>query len=369
MSRGLASLRGYQEGGEIPDVFAKMLAAIRSGASQQALPDSLKGRQRAQMMRDLDRFGADTTQINQKGIYDLFRGGELEELLELVSQMNEREASATRYGESAGPFAKLGVGTPPHGSDMYVSPHILEEDRPITVTPYSQVSGRGGFYEHDASYDRRDWPPPFHDEEKRTHSINLNLLHPFGTSYAPNWFSKATRTEWEGSPRENLRQTLLHELGHGIGEENRLEAFGLGAYKDEVDADNFAAILQAVLDSSPDDTRRDVLDEAQRLYWEASNAYKYDFPEDVAMRRSGWATPRQYSGTGKRDDPYVINPYYMETAKRSQRDQMRPFLERILSIPMYEGHHLNEPTAEEGLSGKWHRGIRSLRNLWDRVRS
>ena len=88
MANGIASLRGYQE---IPDVYANILAAIRSGASQQVLPDTLKGEQRAEWMRDLDYLGTDTTQVNQQGIYNLFRD-ELPELLELVSQLHPEES-------------------------------------------------------------------------------------------------------------------------------------------------------------------------------------------------------------------------------------------------------------------------------------
>ena len=93
MVNGIASLRGYQE---IPDVYAKMLAAIRSGASQQALPDTLKGEQRAQMMRDLHEMGADTAQINQQGFYNLFTD-ELPELLEFFKKTTILVPTETSY--------------------------------------------------------------------------------------------------------------------------------------------------------------------------------------------------------------------------------------------------------------------------------
>ena len=330
MANGIASLRGYQE---IPDVYANILAAIRSGASQQVLPDTLKGEQRAEWMRDLDYLGTDTTQVNQQGIYNLFRD-ELPELLELVSQLHPEESR--------------------------------NKDRLLAIEPYSGgTAGRanvGGTY--------------YPDE----HKINLNLLLPTAGSDVGGHFNIfQTQEDWESSPAENVRRILFHELGHAAGTFSRgwspLSGFDLSTWKQrtgEIHPDNFAAILQAVRSASPEDSRRDVLDEAQRLNWADTSGYKYRTGEGgdrIARRQPGWVGPENYTGYGLRNDPLVVNPSYVRRVSRIQRNQMRPTLERILATPMYEGHSLNEPVAAEGLGGKWHRGIRSLRNLWDRVRS
>jgi len=335
MVNGIASLRRYQEGGEIPDVYANILAAIRSGVSQQALPDSLKGRERAQMMRDLDRFGADTAQINQKGIYNFFRD-ELPELLELVSQ-------------------------------------ISEHDQPLTIEPYSSRDFTGGQYIQQGFYDQ---------SAEGGNKIRLNLLPSIASNarleILPGFSQALTQEGWEKSPAEVVRENLFHELGHASDPhlyENLADARESDLLNaTEPYADNFAAILKAIRDASPEDTRRDVLDEAQRLYWTSGNTYKYRPGMRYAKEQPGWAGwPEDFTGVGSPDDPWVINPSYMEEVERSQRDQMRPILDQILDARMYEGHSLNEPVAAEGLRGGWHRGIQSLRsglsNLWDRVRS
>jgi hypothetical protein len=308
MSNGIRSIPRYQNGSATsPDPEEERIRRIWQLIAEQAAgveplrwerPDTLVDDERGEMMQLLHTLGADTAQVNQRGISDYFQSDELGRTLELASQLR---------------------GGPPPSMDTY-----------------SELDAVGGRYS------------PSTDE------VSLNVLMSMipqhvGNTDLPSWLASRrlpgmTQERWEQRPEDQLRSVVAHEIGHSIpGEFSTDKVFPQSLTRSEQSADNFAAVLAAINDASPDASERDILDSAQKIYWGEHGL------------KSQYGVEGAYSGSGGHEDPYIINPSYMESVSGEQRSSMRPYLERILAMNQYEDHPLNR-----GLLDILREGIGSL---------
>ena len=329
MSSGIAGFRRYQVGGNVtssdPDQeerrreIWRMMAAQRGARSPASLPlsrpDTLMGDERWRMMQFLDQFGADTTQINQRGISDYFQSDELGRTLELASQLRGGPPpSMSTYAERSGISGRYSPDTDEVGLNVLLSmipQHIKDTDLPPWLTS-------------------RDLP-------------------------------EMTQERWEQTPADQIRSTVAHEIGHSIpGDFSTNEVFPQSLTRSEQAADNFGSVLAAISNASPDASERDILDSAQRIYWgpHALGAM-YSGEEPSFTDRYPWmAGPDDYSGSGGYEDPYIINPSYMESVSGEQRALMRPYLQRILATEQYADHPLRALMEERPDNRGWFSRLR-----------
>jgi len=392
--RGIASLRGYQRGGSTdPDQEEKRRRLLQLMAEARAerrapwrpdyteglpfsRPDTLMGDERGDMMRTLNRFGADTTQVSQEGISDFFQGDEYGDVMGLVSQIREQYNDARPSGSSYRLPSQRVPSVATHGDKNYRITGDYWGGGAATrdVIPDGSIihgSPRKGHYvmEDDGKkVFRSGWEPSLSPEEiasltpqerslyeRGVDSIRLNIVSSLqgqhGRGPANYWTRGMTERGWEEGPEESLRETLAHELGHSLGH-------------GEQSSDDFAAVVQAVRGASPNASFEDVLEAARKTYWATLNEYKYE--------RMGQSSRGQ--GIGTYEDPIVVDPNSVRGMAEQQRSEMRPFLEEILATPAYAGHPINVREAErielerlnnrgllEKLSDKVRQGIGSLR--------
>lgn len=264
-------------------------------------PDTLMGDERGDMMRFLDRYGADTTQVSQGGIQDFFQGDEYGDILGLIAQMRENAPAQERLSEQRMPSVGTYSSPTSVGGTYYEGggePINLSAEEIANLTP-----------EERSMFERPD------------DSIRLNILNAMLGQHGRRTNVLMGKEGWEQEPEEDLRGTLAHELGHSLG-------------AGEQGSDDFAAVVQAVRSASPDASFEDVLDAAQRIYWSDSNAYKH--------RRAG---DRQ-TGRGSYEDPFVYDPQYIQDIKEQQNIEMRPWLEKVLATPAYADHPIHALEAE-----------------------
>jgi hypothetical protein len=286
------------------------------------------GDERGDMMRFLDRYGADTTQVSQGGIQDFFQGDEYGDILGLIPQMRENAPAQERMSEQRMPSV-----------ETYSSP---------TSVGGTYYEGGGGPINLSAKEIANLTPEERSMFERPDDSIRLNILNAMLGQHGRRTNVLMGKEGWEQEPEEDLRGTLAHELGHSLG-------------AGEQGSDDFAAVVQAVRSASPDASFEDVLDAAQRIYWSDSNAYKH-------RRAEGRQT-----GRGSYEDPFVYDPQYIQDIKEQQNIEMRPWLEKVLATPAYADHPIHALEAErielerlsnrgflEKLSDKMKQGIGSL---------
>ena len=212
---GIAGLPAYQKGGlHVPQEDIPLV-----------VPDTLMGAERAKMMDFFHRMGADTTQISQAEIHDYFNSPEFRDINEFLREIRG--------------------GSPP------------------SIRVHSTATNFAGQYH------------PEKDE------IDLNLLTALISRHGRGTNVRHTKEGWEQGERGNIRDTHLHEVHHalqmdpyrGFIEEpvamNRWSTLEM----EEEPSDDFAAIFRAVQDAEPGDSRKDVLREAVRLYWNNPSAY------------------------------------------------------------------------------------------------
>ena len=359
MSNGIRSLPRYQIGGATdPDqeerrqrLWDLMLEhrVRQRDARERAIslrPDTLTGRDRANMMYHLNIHG-DTTGFTQQGVQDWFQSGELEEGAELVRQLRERIQARDPVTEET-----RGIGI--YGSTDEGYPSVLSYGRP--------GGSRSGSY-----------------NVQGTDEISLNIPPAFEPAYArgksnPETFESGWRGDlergmramrrgrtpqyteegWEQTPEDYLRRAYGHELGHAAlyrepGDIFAGGGWGMGIQEDT--ADNFSAVLEALRNAAPSDSRRDVLREADRLI--------YDYPSGYTMgdisRRDGFS-----DSSGEFSDPLVVDP----RAKRTRRDMFggstKWLMEAMLDTEQFADHPLNRGFLEK-LSDRVRGGIASLR--------
>jgi len=354
--QGIASLRGYQQGGiTSPDPeeerrrrLWQMMAEQRDARAHtiSLRPDTLMGRDRSNMMYHLNLHG-DTTGFTQQGVQDWFQSGELEEGAELVRQLRERAQARDPVTEET-----RGIGI--HGSTDEGYPSVLSYGRP------------GGNLA--ASYNIQG-----------TDEISLNIPPAFEPAYArgksnpdpleSGWRGdlergmrvvrggrtpRYTEEGWEQTPEDFLRRAYGHELGHAAFYREPGDIFaggGWGMEMQEGTADNFSAVLEALRNATPSDSKRDVLNEADRLI--------YDYPSGYTMgdisRRDGFS-----DSSGEFSDPLVVDP----RAKRTRRDMFggstKWLVEAMLDTEGFADHPLNRGFLEK-LSDRVRGGIGSLR--------
>ena len=359
MSNGIRSLPRYQIGGATdPDqeerrqrLWDLMLEhrVRQRDARERAIslrPDTLTGRDRANMMYHLNIHG-DTTGFTQQGVQDWFQSGELEEGAELVRQLRERIQARDPVTEET-----RGIGI--YGSTDEGYPSVLSYGRP--------GGSRSGSY-----------------NVQGTDEISLNIPPAFEPAYArgksnPETFESGWRGDlergmramrrgrtpqyteegWEQTPEDFLRRTYGHELGHAAlyrepGDIFAGGGWGMGIQEDT--ADNFSAVLEALRNATPSDSRRDVLREADRLI--------YDYPSGYTMgdisRRDGFS-----DSSGEFSDPLVVDP----RAKRTRRDMFggstKWLMEAMLDTEQFADHPLNRGFLEK-LADRVRGGIASLR--------
>jgi len=389
MSNGIRSLPRYQIGGSTdPDQEERRRRLWQLMAEQRApfrpdytaglpfsRPDTLMGEERGDMMRFFHDAGGDTTKISQEGISDFLQGDEYGDLLGLTAQIREQYNSGIPSGSSyrlpsqrvpsvatyaptstfwgagaGGDYFGGGAGGPgrpgiPGGGE----PWILGPEEIASLTPQER-----SLY------------------ERGVDSIRLNILNSMISKHGPETrvpgpyesFLTTSRDRrvgqidqirdwgWHTEPEDILRNTLTHELGHSLGAGER-------------GSDNFEAVVRAVRSASPDASREDVLDAAQKIYWESSNAYK----SRHAGREQFGAGRGHTSGVGTPEDPIVVDPNWIESPSlvRQQKNEMRPWLEKILATEGYAGHPIHALEAERiELERLNNRGL--LERLSDRVR-
>ena len=359
MSNGIRSLPRYQEGGPVdPDLEARRLRLFRlieehrvrqRDARERAIslrPDTLMGSDRADMMYHLNIHG-DTTGFTQQGVQDWFQSGELEEGAELVRQLRERIQARDPVTEET-----RGIGI--YGSTDEGYPSVLSYGRP--------GGSRSGSY-----------------NVQGTDEISLNIPPAFEPAYArgksnPETFESGWRGDlergmravrrgrtpqyteegWEQTPEDFLRRAYGHELGHAALYREPGDIFAGGGWNMEIQentADNFSAVLEALRNATPSDSRRDVLREADRLI--------YDYPSGYTMgdisRRDGFS-----GSSGEFSDPLVVDP----RAKRTRRDTFggstKWLMEAMLDTEQFADHPLNRGFLEK-LADRVRGGIASLR--------
>lgn len=152
MARGAA-----KNGVMTPDDAVRRLLSMMTAA-----PDTLSGKKRADMMRQLSELGGDTTQVTQEGIGRMLEGT----LLDSLSQA---------YGV----------------------------DHQVFLRPYTAKTLESGYV-----------------DTENPEQIFLNMLHAFLPDTRAN--VKYTPAEAEMAPEDRLRQVIMHEFGHvaGMGETN-----------------------------------------------------------------------------------------------------------------------------------------------------
>jgi hypothetical protein len=354
--QGIASLRGYQQGGiTSPDPeeerrrrLWQMMAEQRDARAHtiSLRPDTLMGRDRSNMMYHLNLHG-DTTGFTQQGVQDWFQSGELEEGAELVRQLRERTQARDPVTEET-----RGIGI--HGSTDEGYPSVLSFGR-----PGGNVAG---------SYNIQG-----------TDEISLNIPPAFEPAYArgksnpdpleSGWRGDLERgmrvvrggrtpqyTEegWEQTPEDFLRRAYGHELGHAALYREPGNVFaggGWGMEMQEATADNFSAVLEALRNATPSDSKRDVLREADRLIYD----YPSGYTKGDISRRDGFS-----DSSGEFSDPLVVDP----RAKRTRRDMFggstKWLVEAMLDTEQFADHPLNRGFLEK-LSDRVRGGIGSLR--------
>ena len=372
MSNGIRSLPRYQEGGSTdPSLKAKRLRLFRLIEEDRARrreerdrrvslrPDTLKDRDRANMMYHLNLHG-DTTGFTQQGVQDWIQSGELEEGAELVQQLREIAQHRDREFD---PVREENEGIGKHGNtdEGYPFPRVL--------TYGSPGSNTFAFYDTQGADEiSLNIPPAFEPPYARGKSNQGDLER--GMRAVSGRTPRYTEAQWEQTPEDNLRRTYGHELGHAafarmpIEGESGIKRMGYGnissSEREDV-ADNFSAVLEALRNAGPNDTRRDVLREADRLI--------YDYParaREGITRRDGWSdsvadNPRY----GTFSDPFVVNP----SAKLTRKDMLfgggtESLMNRILETEQFAYHHLNRgflETLSDGVREIRRRGIASLR--------
>ena len=238
-----------------------------------AIPDTLMGADRARVMDFFHRMDADTTQISQAEFHDYFNSPEFRDVDEFLRELR---------------------GGPPPSTRVH-----------------SEATATAGEYHSDK------------DE------IDLNLLYHHLPRHGRGTSIEFTKEGWERGGGDELRDTHLHEVHHALQmDPSDMNPYYSGVMKQRP-SDNFAAIFKAVQDAEPGDSRKDVLREAVRLYWEGSNAYK--------LRRARGAT----TGLGIYDDPYVVSPQFKEAISNRQMEEMEPHLDSILATEKFADHPLN----------------------------
>ena len=116
-------------------------------------------------------------------------------------------------------------------------------------------------------------------------------------------------------------------------------------------ADNFSAVLEALRNATPSDSKRDVLNEADRLIYD----YPSGYTKGDISRRDGFS-----DSSGEFSDPLVVDP----RAKRTRRDMFggstKWLVEAMLDTEGFADHPLNRGFLEK-LSDRVRGGIGSLR--------
>lgn len=310
---GIAGLPAYQEGGlHVPQEDIPLV-----------VPDTLTGADRDRMMRWLHRLSieakrheapyglrGDTTQVSQGGIGDFLRSDEARDFMELISEL--------RGGSP--------VSTETFHAPTYLGGHWVEKDQKIRMNIGNTM-------------------------------LNQFLRHRKGR-YDPDTrrgggYPVQTAGAWEETPAEDFLRTLYHEGHHsidpygqkraGVLDPDQIPFTWYNPYAEIEGAENvspyqqrsddFGAVLEAVRNAEPGDSREDVLREAQRLYWDISTTgYKFKRLEE---------TKGSYTGEGSYSDPMVVDPEFLEAMRPEQAIQMEPHLDLILGTEKYKDHPLN----------------------------
>ena len=335
MSNGIRSLPRYRHGGSSsPDPEEErrrrlwQLMAEQRDARAHTIslrPDTLMGRDRANMMSHLNLHG-DTTGFTQQGVQDWFQGGELEEGTEFVRQLRE-------ILQASSPVTEETRGMGRHGSTDEGYPSVLSYGKP--------GSNRAGFYDIQGA-----------DE------ISLNIPPAFAPAYArgkDDEDGRATRQptyteeQWEQTPEDFLRRTYGHELGHAALFEKG--GTGWGVEREEMVTDNFSAVLEALRNATPSDSRRDVLNEADRLIYD----YPSGYTQKALQGRDGFS-----DNSGEFSDPLVVDPRAKLSRERMWGGGTKSMMDLILASEQFADHPLNRGLLEK-FSDKVKRGIGSLR--------
>ena len=126
-------------------------------------------------------------------------------------------------------------------------------------------------------------------------------------------------------------------------------------------ADNFSAVLEALRNAAPSDSRRDVLREADRLI--------YDYPSGYTMgdisRRDGFS-----DSSGEFSDPLVVDPRAKLSRETMYGGGTRWMMDTILDTEQFANHPLNRGFLDKNRgfldkfkSNLMKQGIGSLRRL------
>ena len=302
MSNGIRSLNG---GGVDPPRWER--------------PDTVKGLERKRMMDDLSQhFGVDTTNVSQEGINRWFQSDDYGDILEVASQLREGSSEP-----GVTPTVRTRRGR-------------FKVDNPVPlVETYSKFHAEAGSYAA--------------SKDKIKLNILLSMLGQHAREERPDRYQpEFTKAAWEETPAESLRNTLLHELGHAVP----ASRWPLPEKEDERTADDLAAVWGALENAPPGASKEDILRAAQKIYWDHSNFYTAERAREQDA----------LTGIGSYEDPFAVDPDFIEKMRVTQSREMEPELERFLAIKRYEDHPLNRGLLEKFM--QW----RGLERFIDRTK-